>query len=298
MNPFRCPLCDSGGYEVQRVYRGKASCFLNKVIVRCHDCDGLSMTPLPSDDELDNYYRGYWSMHDVEAEMTLLGAQAEARYEFLKSDFPISPELNVLDVGAGFGLIQNVMASKLSERHLCYDAVEIDPMALNYLRGDRRFARPRDIFASIKESKGPYQMMILSHILEHMKSPALFLEDQLNRVTKDGILFIEVPNQDHLYKPLNEPHLIFFNPETLSKTVQRSGYQILKIDTCGLWLKDLIRLGRFGRLKNLVREIFPSPLLNLIRKSRKGGPFDALTRHVSQYGPDRQWIRLVARKAA
>ena len=277
-------------------YRGQAACFQNKTIVRCLHCDGLSMIPLPSDVELDDYYARYWERHDLAEEMPLLQAQAEARYEFIKSDLPIVQEMNVLDVGAGFGLIQNVMVSKLSGCRLNYDAVEIDPVAVDYLRGDGRTVRPRDVFASINESKGPYQLLILSHILEHMKSPAVFLKDQLNRVEKDGILFIEVPNQDYLYKPLNEPHLIFFTPETLSKTVIQSGYRILKMDTCGLLLEDLTRLKSVSRLKRIVREILPGPLLNFIRKSRKGGPFDTLIRHVSDYGPHRQWIRLAARK--
>lgn len=298
MSLVGCPLCGSVACKEIAPYRGKSSCFLNKTIIQCGQCRGLSMTPFPSDKELEDYYSGYWERHDVDEEMPLQRSQAAARYEFVQSYFPAGPDLSVIDVGAGFGLIHEVMTLNLSGRRLYYDAVEVDPMAVEYLNRGGRTAKPDHIFESMDHCKGPYQIMILSHILEHMKDPVVFLENQQARLSEDGILFIEVPNQDQLYKPLNEPHLIFFEPRTLSEIVERSGYKILNVNTCGLSLKNLVQMNRLAVFKNLVRKVLPRPLFKTIRKIKKGGPFDALVRHVSDYGPDRQWIRLVAGKAA
>lgn len=294
MNGYKCLICGSSSYNKKLPYYGESPGFLNKSIIRCSGCHTLCVYPLPADEELSSYYNSYWNRQNINNMLPLFKAQAEARYDFLKSYISSGNTLSVIDVGAGFGFIKEVLSKNSPGRLMIYDAVEIDPIAVDYLE---KIIKPRNIYSSIEGSKDQYYFMILSHIIEHLKDPLNFLKDQQSRIVNNGILFIEVPNQDYIYKSRNEPHLIFFNQDTLIKLVELAGYKVLRVGTCGKRLEDLKNQSQcFKKIKNILKSYLPKSLIGIIRGLRSDKPSNSLIRYVFDYGPDRQWIRLVALK--
>ena len=134
-------------------------------------------------------------------------------------------------------------------------------------------------------------MIILSHIVEHLKNPVSFLSNQRSKLREGGTLFLEAPNQDYIHKLRNEPHIIFLSPKTISSLMEKSGYEILRIDSCGERLDNLKR-------KNNKKEQKLSLIERIDRKifgKRSDALFKESIKHINEYGPDRKWIRLLAR---
>ena len=65
---------------------------------------------------------------------------------------------------------------------------------------------------------------------------------------RDGLLFAEVPNGDHRFKDHDQPHLSFFEIDTLAGVVESAGLRVLRIDTCGALASEVGRT-RSGKPK-------------------------------------------------
>jgi SAM-dependent methyltransferase len=230
--------------------------------------------------------------------LPLFEAQAAARFEFLRPYMPKKTELQVLDIGAGFGLIYNVM-TRVAGLQITYDAMEVDPLAVDYLR---THIRPRVVFSRQEDVRGQYDVVLLSHIIEHMTDPVHFLKILNRHVRDQGILFIEVPNQDHKFKSLNEPHLFFFDTCSISSLVSHSGYKVLNVDICGPKINELKDdNGLFITIKTLLRRKIPLHAKKMILRMRKmmSGKrrlAGIAERTIYDYNPWGRWIRLVALK--
>ena len=289
MSGFLCPLCGAKSYTKKGPYRSESVEFAGKTIVECNNCKLISAYPLPSDEDLIRYYKSYWDRQKegYSATMPLFVAQAKSRYEFLKQYLKRSKQLRVLDVGAGFGLINNFLKKGLGSKLFRYDVTEVDSMAIEYLKDN---IMPHEIYSDLKECRDKYDLIILSHIIEHFKDPLTFLTQQHGLIAQDGILFIEVPNQDYLHKKWHDPHLMFFSPATITQLAEKAGYKIIKIASCGQLLEDLVKKksgqAEITLLERIHRKLF--------RNKHNEHFYDAI-RRIRTYGPDRAWIRMVAR---
>ena len=292
MQEYSCAVCCSRNYSAFSEYKGVAKEFLHKSIVKCEECGFLSAYPLPEETELNNYYNAYWRAQNENPLKLMLfqRLQADARFSFLQPYIGKSNPINIIDVGSGFGLIKNVFEGHLPGRTINYDCVEIDSDALDYLN---RKIKARKIYSDIKESPGLYDVMIFSHILEHFPKPQEFLKEQKKRIAENGIIFIESPNKDFLYKTRNEPHLMFFGPWSLVKLVENSGFKILKLDTCGEMIERLKKRTEANNRKDTGKNK-GSFIDKAVRKIKGALIFLEAMRSVSEYSGERRWIRLVA----
>jgi SAM-dependent methyltransferase len=110
------------------------------------------------------------------------------------------------EVGAGYGY--NLSALKALYPDLLLFTDELD----------ESIVLPDEIKRAKLSDKDPYDIVILSHVLEHFVDPKRVITASLNALSKDGIIVIEVPNDVPGIVPLNgpdEPHLTFFTAQTL-----------------------------------------------------------------------------------
>jgi hypothetical protein len=295
MLPFTCPVCGSQAHEKALPYLSGAAGFLNKQIYICAQCSGGSMFPMIDDAELSRYYGSYWKKHDLDnVLMDLFAKQAKARYLYLEPYLQKAGVSKILDIGAGFGLIRCEFPDSID-----YEAIEVDPDAKRFLKDTIHASA---IWADARECKGVYNLIILSHIIEHMPQPVRYLKEQLGLLAENGIVFIEVPNMDYRYKVRNEPHVVFFNPASISHLVEKAGLRVLAMSTCGAELSQLERgntlamgdsASREGGIsmsaRGVAKKVLPSfykYMKDMRAKHRNNKCFE--------YGQDRQWIRLVA----
>lgn len=276
-----CPSCKKEIVnDVRMLYRGFANGFRSKEILYCQTCELNFMHPMPTANELSVYYGTYWGGSDIETRGKFFRAQAASRYKYISAYLPVNEEYSVLDVGAGFGLIK-----KFLPQTVIYDAIEVDPIAIDYLKSK---IKPNNIYQDTARARGRYRLVVLSHILEHVTNPVDFLASFKELLTQDGVVFIEVPNQDFRYKLKDEPHLLFFSIDSLKYAVVAAGYKALCVDTCGRPIDNSIEKAtkRTSILKKLAKKLVPA---SLVRKFRKR----ELVTVLNQYGGDRQWIRMV-----
>ena len=318
---FICPVFRHSDFMESLPYKHKSDSpvFHNKSLVRCGSCRSFSAYPLPAEQELQEYYNSYWKEELSLLLLPLFRAQAEARVDFFKKHLKSKRRsISILDIGAGFGLIRKSFRRSLLRVN--YDVVEVEPIAVAYLQEK---IKPRHIFHSSEEVTGRYSLVILSHIIEHLVNPLDFLKAQRERLNSSGVLFIEVPNQDYLYKAFNEPHLVCFSPASLAAAVESAGFSIVDVKTCGDTLKNLmspsapnlldieIPMSRWeGCIKSInhfvsskrkpaEKQLTKKELTemrikeNQVQKMKKRA--FVFSKHVHDYGPERQWIRLIAK---
>jgi 2-polyprenyl-3-methyl-5-hydroxy-6-metoxy-1,4-benzoquinol methylase len=112
-----------------------------------------------------------------------------------------------------------------------------------------------------------FNVVIASHVLEHLQNPWKLLRELQSHISKDGLLIGEVPNVRHLsvliplifrdefvYQEegiLDRTHLRFFTAKTLLTTVTSCGYEcsVLRARTWGGWSRVLnaVSLGLANR---------------------------------------------------
>lgn len=95
-----------------------------------------------------------------------------------------------------------------------------------------------------------YDIVVMSHVLEHTIDPLATLQNIQNVLNPGGILYVAVPNIDcwesrfrgwGSYEPY---HLWYFNPNTLSRLLEKVEYYIVDIHTWepySAWLNTIIR---------------------------------------------------------
>lgn len=276
-------------------------------IIFCPSCSLGFAYPLVPQEELDSYYShgDYWQDDAVKilTPKNFPGhfASAQARWQFIRpyilekfSDSSIS----ILDIGAGHGFLGMVAASDQGVRVRSYNAIEADkPLRDSLIKTwEQKYPNVKlNAVARPEEVQGAHDLVVLSHILEHVIDPQAFLKTVSKHVAPRGFLFIDVPNQDYLFKKDIFPHLLFFNPSALKKLIQNAG----------LFLKSISCFGRDQKvspINEFNHRNFAKYFVDGIYRARKFLPSIIVTGLFGwHYGagyanPKGTWIRVLAEK--
>jgi SAM-dependent methyltransferase len=244
-----CPVCSwafkDGEYRVVPYPAGKEKAFGNvpHSICLCEDCGLGVAVPVYNEQDLEEYYSGgdFWKNQKAEI-LTARGhpvpyALAQERMRLLKPFLrEMKRPLSILDIGAGHGFLGMVAAGLKELRVSSYVCVEKDRALAGSL--ERTWAMifqgtPLKVADNIDDVKGEFECVVLSHVLEHIADPATFIKKIIERMAHGGRLFIDVPNQDYLFKGDVFPHLLFFNITSMERLLCQSGLKIELLKTYG-----------------------------------------------------------------
>ncbi len=182
------------------------------------------------------YKKDYWNERNSEtsinSEYTDVDSQGKRRNwtsQFLYSKKHIVGK-NLLEIGVGAG------QSILWFEEEGFDVKGIEPDGRNVSMINRKLKTGKVIESSVEDfsTEEEFNVIWMSHVLEHLIEPDKFLKNIKMNLKKDGVFFIEVPNCE--YKPMLEnsikknPHLFHFTKKSLSKLVENLGYKILTCD--------------------------------------------------------------------
>jgi len=88
------------------------------------------------------------------------------------------------------------------------------------------------VFPSLEEVKarnrGPFDCVIVIHVLEHVDHPVHFLLSLRDFLTPGGAIYVDVPDAG-AYRSLDDihlAHLFHFTPRTLAETARQAGYRV------------------------------------------------------------------------
>jgi SAM-dependent methyltransferase len=263
-----CPICSWGfknGQYRTVSYPTEADKSENKpnLIAFCENCGVGVAVPAWSIGEVENFYSSgdYWG--NSRAEM-LSAKKYPVPYALARSRWKLvepwvrraGEKISLLDIGGGHGFLGMTAAKSKDLRLSTYVCVEKDRTLRESLKKTWSVYFPKSnlqVIDRIDHVDGQFDCIILSHILEHLIDPQKMLHAVLKKLKKGGVLFVDVPNQDYLFKKDVFPHFLFFNISSLRHLLQACGLTISLIDCYG---NDMNRSPMNFKNSSKIRSLF------------------------------------------
>jgi 2-polyprenyl-3-methyl-5-hydroxy-6-metoxy-1,4-benzoquinol methylase len=209
-------------------------------LVKCRVCEFVFAIPRPGIEELIKYYNiPYYTPHLL----TRKKARSSTKnlYKFIRHYNPNAK--NVLDIGCAsghtlYGLRQ--WGLEVTGTDISSSACEYASKCYNLNLYNSEFP-PDELF-------GYFDVLILSHVVEHLIDPITFLKKASNYVKDGGMFFISTPSIDCIlfnlfgrnFREITPPgHINFFNPKSIKKLLTESGFESIRVYTQNpVWGKD------------------------------------------------------------
>jgi SAM-dependent methyltransferase len=226
--PNACQLCGSDEFESVSE-RDRHGAPLKTVL--CLGCGSITNDPIPGDDELAAFYRSdYRTQYKGAAQPRMRQIWrnfGRLRHHLADNRTFYAGKNNCLDLGSGSGEFM-YMAGAIG-----IDCVGVEPNA-----GYAAYARETlglNVLAQTLEETSfgdrQFDLIRLSHVMEHMRDPVRSLKVLRNWLADDGVLYIEVPNiraeaaQKMRGKMFHYGHIFNFSPATFRAAAARAGFE-------------------------------------------------------------------------
>ncbi len=227
--------------------------FPKSKVYRCKKCK-LAMTyPLPTSQELLEFYEsGYYiktiTKSAIEQRLSVSQSRASAQFEFMGQFLPETGNLGkALDIGCSDGSLLLLL------EQYGFDVWGYEPDIKMAELANQRISKTQtkvknDMFSGNQLEKNTYDFICSSHLFEHIADPITHLEEIRISLKKDGVLFMEVPNEYKIVKNFLRPkasflgHLYYYSPQSLERILEDNGFEILNISTCGKNVNEIKNL--------------------------------------------------------
>lgn len=143
------------------------------------------------------------------------------------------PSARVLEIGCATGELAAAVRRELQTSQ--YEAIELSPAAEKARRHvDLLYTEPlQNLLANSAIAPG-FDIILMSHVLEHLDNPAAELKAMVSVLGCDGSIFLEVPNRGG-HKTLaiddNRSHLHFFSTTSLCRLLSNLGLEATAVET-------------------------------------------------------------------
>ncbi|HJQ41742.1 MAG TPA: class I SAM-dependent methyltransferase, partial [Jatrophihabitantaceae bacterium] len=208
-------------------------------VARCVEC-GLRFTvPRPTPAELETFYGEQYFTRGGDTdtafgyerydENSLAAINARRTWDDLKAWGPAAsavPLKRLLDVGAATGEFGARAAAEGWDVVAC----EVGDTAREHAA-----AKGLQTIATIDSAEGPFGLITMFHVLEHLIEPTEALRTSRELIDKDGVLAIELPQwrsagrivRRARWKQLRPPeHINFFSTRSIAVALQRTGWTV------------------------------------------------------------------------
>lgn len=225
-----CPLC---GHDTAKPVSGidRRLKFLPTVV--CEGCGLLYTNPMPTEAELDWYYR---RLYRLDYQLVLSPSkrhrrkrQREAARRIAKLDDLLAPGISSLDFGAGSGELVEAMCD------LGFDAYGFEPgesysSDARLRLGDRIETKLWKDIVHVET----FDLVTCYHVLEHLRDPLAALRAAAGWLKPNGLLHVEVPDTMAIldrkgFGGLHFAHVIGFNRHNLELLGAMAGFSALRV---------------------------------------------------------------------
>ena len=154
--------------------------------------------------------------------------QWQSQFEYCKSFLKNKKDILEIGVGGGQSIVQ------FDQRGYNVTGIEPDPKNVELI--NKKLAHGKCLVGFIEEIKieKEFDVIWMSHVLEHLLRPDLFLEKIRENLKEDGFFFVEVPNSENeeLLKRLIRavPHIYHFTKKSLMNVSNNAGYVVISCD--------------------------------------------------------------------
>lgn len=318
--PTKCIGCGSDRLSYRRAYRTNTKfgrrVFRGASLFECDVCHLVQLAPQPDPQVLADYYA--WDYRRV----AIYGTDVADPATFPKDNLfyynrgqsaasllaphVASPRPVILDIGAGYGHVLHALAERFPESERM--AIEFSAVCVRHLEklGVRVFDQPAE--SVLPDLDKQFDLVIISHVLEHVQDPRALLELVRTKLKPGGLLYVEVPNipleavlryPDHVWAPrYDEPHISFFSEDALRGLLESIGLDVEFADTAGPEYRYISPLRfRMPHARWAIQRLIPKPLFHFLRRRVLTKPLRVNEREEAfyKYGGFRIWIRSISR---
>ncbi|WP_300754565.1 class I SAM-dependent methyltransferase [uncultured Brachyspira sp.] len=224
-----CEVCGSDNYSeigtIKNIWQS------DKKVYQCCNCS-LYFIDLPTDEEIyalykNEYHNNIKNKLFETAKSKMRYARSLSQFNFIKNYIDFYNK-KVCEIGAFDGLLLNIFKKNGCDVY----GYELNDNARLYAKNKYDI----DLKPNFLESKEKYDIIMLSHVIEHFKNPFDVLIKIKNMLKDDGYLYIEVPNSpnkdqcsyDMLMRYLSTEHIVNFNIENLKMFVKKANLNIIE----------------------------------------------------------------------
>ena len=233
----QCPLCGSDHSRIFDKRQVHGQPVANRLCLAC----GLTyQSPRMTEAEAAAFYEAEYRQLYQGGEgpnakdLAVQRARAEALAGFARTQ--IRPIARHLDIGCSAGLL----LQKFQQDYGC------QPVGVEPGNAYRAHARKQGlaVYASLDElrrkDEACFDLISMAHVLEHLPDPVGYLRSlRENLLAENGWLLIEVPNL-YAHDSFEIAHLVSYSAHTLSQTLRKAGYEIVKLERHGRPRSDII----------------------------------------------------------
>jgi len=230
MKKLKC-LCGSRNYVklFERKDRGH-----NFEIIRCQDC-GLARTLSPPDDSRERYR--HYGINQYLKNSKLVASFMD---RIIDEVTRFKKKGKLLEIGCNLGYLLEIAKKK----GFWVRGVELDVKAVKY--ANKLLGRGTVIEGILQEIKFPdryFDVVVMSHVIEHIVDPLDLFKEIKRMLKNDGIFVVVAPNFDSFCAKIKKEkwpglqpkeHVWQFGIVTLKELLKRGGFEVVRIKTSGL----------------------------------------------------------------
>ena len=146
---------------------------------------------------------------------------------------PDSESLTILDIGCGNHSPQYFRTRFPKAWYVGIDKGSYNNSCEDVRAADQLLDLDLEQSSLARLGERAFDVVILSHILEHLGSPMTILRDAAQRVAKGGMIYVAFPHPDSVGFPSHKGTLNFFDDPTHVSVIDPGSVRALLID-CGL----------------------------------------------------------------
>ena len=247
-------------------------------VVVCRDCGLLRTTPRLAACDLGAFYRDdYHGLHfgvpSPQPNATLFrGGQGSRIYHIVRDALPAG-ELRVAEVGAGTGQVLRGFERAAVDDGRTAMAFGCDLSAAYAQAGRSVGTLIEQGGPSSLAAHAPFDVVILSHVVEHFADPVRELLSIREMLSADGVAYIEVPGVFAIHRSrgyaynlgdyLTLAHLYHFTLESLTAVAGMAGYSIVRGD------QDACAVFRPGTVQRPPQAVLADEVIRYLRQVQR-----------------------------
>jgi 2-polyprenyl-3-methyl-5-hydroxy-6-metoxy-1,4-benzoquinol methylase len=182
--------------------------------------------------EANGYYRAEYRRTyqgdeaPVKRDLAVQTARARSLVDYIRPN--VQSIQRCLDIGSSAGLLLQAVREVYHS-----DVVGVEPGNAYRNLASGKGLKVFPSLEKVEKAGGRFDLVCMSHVLEHLPSPAEYLAHLRNDLlASDGWLLIEVPNL-YAHESFEPAHLQAFSPHTLRETLKQGGFQVIRFKKHG-----------------------------------------------------------------
>jgi 2-polyprenyl-3-methyl-5-hydroxy-6-metoxy-1,4-benzoquinol methylase len=216
---INCPICLNNSKIIYKFFSYEKS-INKKILLKITKCNSLNCGHIFLGEYSKKDLNLHYSYPRLETKINKSDIDYyQKRIKFIKQNYNYKNLKTILEIGPGDGFFLREI-DKLKKYF--YD---INPYVISKL--NKKFT-----FINITKTKKKFDLICASHVLEHVINPYLFLKNITQKLSNNGVIFLEVPDYTYFSEPEKVEgfiyeHLNYFSLKSINNLFEKLNLEII-----------------------------------------------------------------------